>query len=113
MDAKLRLLADLEIIDVIKSDLNDERDNLIDMNEIQDTYVKILIGRGYTVPEKPAFKKYLNKLILDNIIFLNVKTNQSKLCPPEPYAIKNSVDMADITNYYGVISEAAKFYSMK
>ena len=30
-DAKLRLLADLEIIDVIKSNLNDERDKLISM----------------------------------------------------------------------------------
>ena len=39
--AKLRILADLEIIDVIKSDLNDERDKLIDMNGIQDTYARI------------------------------------------------------------------------
>ena len=86
-DAKLRLLADLEIIEVIKSDLNDERDKLIDMNEIQDTYVKILIGHGYTVSEKPAFKKYLKKLILDNI--KDIHFNLPK-CKNEPEQVMST-----------------------
>ena len=58
-EAKLRLIADLEIIDVVKL--------VINMNEIQDTYLDILRGLGYCIPEKPKYKKYLKKLILENL----------------------------------------------
>ena len=50
-EVKLRLIADLEIIDVVKLELNDERDKVINMNEIQDTYLDILRGLGYCILE--------------------------------------------------------------
>ena len=62
-----RLMADLEIIEILKCELDDIKDKVINMNEIQDVYVYILHEHGYNVPEKPAFKKYLKKLILDNL----------------------------------------------
>ena len=61
-DAKLRKLAGLEIIGVIKSDLNDERDKLIDMNGIQDTYVKILIGHGYCSTRETGFQEVFKEI---------------------------------------------------
>ena len=102
-DAKLRLIADLEIIEVIKSELSDERDKLIDMNEIHDAYINILHEHCYSVPEKPNFKKYLKKLILDNIQDVHFNLPRCKTKPEQVMstrtsesAIRNSVDMVII-----------------
>ena len=114
-DAKLRLIADLEIIEVIKSELSHERDKLIDMNEIHDAYINILHEHCYSVPGKPNFKKYLKKLILDKIQDVHFNLPRCKTKPEQVMstrasqsAIRNSVDMVDIKNDYSVIIEAAK-----
>ena len=112
-EAKLRLIADLEIIDVAKLELNDEKDKVINMNEIQDTYLDILRGLGYCNLEKPNYKKYLKKLLLENLedVHFNKprrknEAEQVMSTRASQVAIENSIDT--VKNNYGVITEAAK-----
>ena len=105
-------MADLEIIETLKCELDDIKDKVINMNEIQDAYVNILHEHGYNVPEKPAFKKYLKKLVLDNLRDVHFNLPICKNQPEEllstkatQSAIQNSVD---IKNDFEILSKAAK-----
>ena len=85
------------------------------MNEIQELYLSILGEIGYPIEGKSSFKKYLKKLMLENIkdIHFNRPKNQRE---PEQCmstraaqsAIENAIDIGTIKNEYGVVIEAAK-----
>ena len=66
-ETKKRLIADFEITEIVSNQLNDGGEKVLNMNEIQTTYIAILNDLGCAVPEKPMYKKYLKELILDNV----------------------------------------------
>ena len=61
------MIADFEITEIVSNELNDGGEKVLNMNEIQTTYIAILNDLACAVPEKPMYKKYLKELILDNI----------------------------------------------
>ena len=76
-----QMLVDLEII--VRRQLTDLRDILLNMNNIQTTYINTLERNNAKLLENPRFKPYLKKLSLeiknDNICF----NKSSKVYHPE------------------------------
>ena len=78
----------MRYLEIIENELDDERDKVLNMNDIQITYINILKENGYPIPEKPYFKQYLKKLILDNIPDVHFSMPECKNQPEQVLSTK-------------------------
>ena len=61
------MVSDVELIDVVNRTLSDSKDVILNMNDIQATYIDILRENSIQIVEGKRYKPYLKKLILDNV----------------------------------------------
>lgn len=86
----VEFLSDVEILDIVETELNDTtRNAAMDMNEINATYVNLLKENNIPVFDNPRYhKQYLKQLILDNIPELHLSRPSHKAKPEQVLCTK-------------------------
>ena len=74
-----QMVSDIELIDVVNRTLSESKYVILNMNDIQVTYMDILCENSIQIVEGKRYKPYL-KLILDNVkdVHFNKPTNVMK-----------------------------------
>ena len=74
------MVSDIELIDVVNRTLSESKDVILNMTDIQATYMGILCENSIQIVEGKRYKPYLKKLILDNVkvVHFNKHTDVTK-----------------------------------
>ena len=75
-----KVKSDIEIIDIVKSELIHPTASTLDMNNVNNTYIELLKDNDLT-DIKNNYKPYLKQLIKDNISFAELIKPNRKKCP--------------------------------
>lgn len=66
-----QLVSDVEILSMVEREINDSTNEcVLNMNDIETSYLCLLETNGFILPEFPRYKRYLKQQILDNIKML-------------------------------------------
>lgn len=85
-----QVLSDLELLEIVETELNDPNiDGALNMNDIQQTYVNLLLENEFPIPEKPRYKTYLKQMILDNIPDVHFSRPPDKTKPEQVLSTKS------------------------
>ena len=113
-----QLVSDLEILDMVETEINDPSESsVLNMNDIEQSYIGLLNANGFTLPDNPKYKRYLKKLILENIASVHFnrppdKTKSEQVLSTKAketlLADKLAHDTTDLTKDVKVLLEAAK-----
>jgi len=77
-------VSDVEILEMVETEINNStHESVLNMNDIEKSYVCFLEANRFTLPDYPRYKPYLKQLILDNnpdvhLPDLQTKQNQNK-----------------------------------
>ena len=104
-----RVVADIEIINTVKYQLNCTSDIVLDMKTVNTTYNNLL---GYSEGKEENFKRYLKRLLTENISDIVFVRPPARNEPERMYSNRHqSKAMASFKNYsddYNTIFKAAK-----
>jgi len=74
-----QLVSDVEILEMVETEINNStHESVLNMNDIEKSYVCFLEANRFTLPDYPRYKPYLKQLILDNIPDVHLPDLQTK-----------------------------------
>ena len=68
IDDTFRVISDIELLNVVKCDLDKKENTDLNMCSINTTYINLLQDNNHA-DRNPNYKRYLKQLILDNISY--------------------------------------------
>ena len=68
IDETFRVISDIELLNVVKCDLDKKENTDLNMSSINTTYINLLQDNNHA-DRNPNYKRYLKQLILDNISY--------------------------------------------
>ena len=84
-----QLVSDVEILEKVETESNNStHESVLNMNDIEKSYVCLLEGNGFTFPDYPRYKPYLKQLILDNIPDVHFTRPPDKTKPEQVLSTK-------------------------
>ena len=110
-ETKRRLIADFEITEIVSNELHDGGEKVLNLNEIQTTYIAILNDLGCAVPEKPIYKKYLKVFILDNVKDVHFSKPKRKNEPEQ--VMSTRVSQSAIETSLDVVKTIQKYLKLQ
>ena len=67
IDDTFRVISDIELLNVVKCDLDKKENTDLNMSSINTTYINLLLQDNNHADRNPNYKRYLKQLILENI----------------------------------------------
>ena len=95
IDDSFRVISDIELLNVVKCDLDKKENTDLNMNNINTTYINLLQDNNHE-DRNPNYKRYLKQLIFENISYAEFikprrKNESQKLCSTKK---RNIIDTA-------------------
>ena len=84
-----QLVSVVEILGMVETEINNStHESVLNMNDIEKSYVCLLEANGFTLADYPRYKPYLKQLILDNIPDVHFTRPPDKTKPEQVLSIK-------------------------
>jgi len=84
-----QLVSDVEILEMVETEINNStHESVLNMNDIEKSYVCFLEANRFTLPDYPRYKPYLKQLILDNIPDVHFTRPPDKTKPEQVLSTK-------------------------
>jgi hypothetical protein len=113
-----QLVSDLEILDMVEAEIDDPAISyVLNMNDIEEAYIRLLKDNGFNLTNSSKFKPYLKQLILDNIPDVHFTRPLDKTKPEQVLSTKLketllggalATDINDLEEDVKVLLKAAK-----
>ena len=85
-----QLVSDLEILEMVETEINDPTNSsVLNMNDIEQSYLGLLETNGFALLNNPRYKPYLKQLILDNIPDVHFTRPPDKTRPEQVLSTKS------------------------